>query len=176
MSDINSNPFYCKRCKFTAKNEKNYKRHTLSRTHMYNILKVEPCVCGKTYKHIHSLWKHRKKCQQYKDSLSDISDSDQSSDQYSDQSSQQTDEQNSEQTQPQNTELSPQNISDLLPNLNKDQEILLYKNFIMSFAKQNLLLRETIKDIVDLVKNKFNAELVIPELPDLSYKQDNTPI
>ena len=46
----------------------------------------------------------------------------------------------------------------------------------MSFAKQNLLLRETIKDIVDLVKNKFNAELVIPELPDLSYKQDNTPI
>ena len=69
--------FNCKVCDYTTSNKKDYLRHTLTRKH--TILSkiqnsaVDPptknaiekqyiCVCKKTYKHLSSLWNHKKTC------------------------------------------------------------------------------------------------------------------
>ena len=63
--------FSCELCDFTCSNKKDYKRHLSTWKHEMIINgnentpkypKANKCVCGKTYKHISGLSRHKKKC------------------------------------------------------------------------------------------------------------------
>jgi len=73
MTDIlktkNANIFYCEYCDFECFKQSNYESHLLTLKHKktYNSLTKSPnqshiCVCGKTYNHRQSLYKHKLSC------------------------------------------------------------------------------------------------------------------
>ena len=75
MTNINgsesSNYFYCKFCDYNTSRKSQYERHLLTSKHKIrtNTNKKVPkssksyeCECGKSYKHVSSLWNHKKKC------------------------------------------------------------------------------------------------------------------
>jgi hypothetical protein len=73
MTDIlktkNANIFYCEYCDFECFKQSNYDSHLLTLKHKktYNSLTKSPnqshiCVCGKTYNHRQSLYKHKLSC------------------------------------------------------------------------------------------------------------------
>ena len=81
--ETNKNPlkiplkFYCETCYYSTSNKKDYSKHLLTLKHQNliktNVLtninptksqkvKIYECSCGKVYKHLSSLCKHKKKC------------------------------------------------------------------------------------------------------------------
>ena len=65
--------FYCKTCDFVTSRRNDYKRHVLTLKHTrlinannftqnYAKLNIFQCECGKKYKHLPSLYKHKKIC------------------------------------------------------------------------------------------------------------------
>jgi hypothetical protein len=73
MNKTQQNPKYqiCEHCNFNSCNKKDFNRHMLTAKHLRltntnentNVLpKVFSCECGKNYKHVSSLCKHKKKC------------------------------------------------------------------------------------------------------------------
>lgn len=70
--------FTCDSCDFKCCNRKDYNRHLLTRKHKIrtNDEQITPrlpstyeCECGKSYKHVSSLWNHKQKCKLIKDSI-----------------------------------------------------------------------------------------------------------
>lgn len=64
-----SHVYICDKCVYTTANKKDYNKHLLTRKHVRlintnNIVSKNPhmCECGKEYKHMSSLCKHRSKC------------------------------------------------------------------------------------------------------------------
>tara|TARA_B110000444_G_scaffold238223_1_gene251606 strand:- start:105 stop:1112 length:1008 start_codon:yes stop_codon:yes gene_type:complete len=75
--------FSCENCDFTCSNKKDYKRHLSTGKHEMIINgnentpknpKANKCVCGKTYKHISGLSRHKQKCsyQEIKNEVIDL--------------------------------------------------------------------------------------------------------
>jgi hypothetical protein len=66
------NVFYCEKCLFTTSKESNFSTHLMTRKHfrLTNANEKMPtgqcenyaCTCGKIYKHLSSLCKHKKTC------------------------------------------------------------------------------------------------------------------
>ena len=60
--------YQCIECNFNTHNKKDYNKHLLTAKHMRLINpinktpKYPTCGCGKEYKHMSSLWKHKKTC------------------------------------------------------------------------------------------------------------------
>ena len=60
--------YQCIECNFITRNKKDYNKHLLTAKHMRlsNPINKTPknptCGCGKEYKHMSSLWKHKKTC------------------------------------------------------------------------------------------------------------------
>ncbi len=77
----NPKKYYCKKCDFTSKNKKDFRRHLSTTKHkmdnepIIRITKKTPyhcMVCGKIYKYASGLSKHKKKCEPSSDAgLSD---------------------------------------------------------------------------------------------------------
>jgi hypothetical protein len=78
MNPVGQNPhfFECKNCNYITRNLKDYKKHTQTMKHnklvstcssnknteFSNSTNVYSCSCGNNYKHMSSLCKHKKKC------------------------------------------------------------------------------------------------------------------
>ena len=56
--------FTCEKCNFVAKTSRDYNRHVLTKKHQLRInddAKYK-CLCGKTYKSVQCLYRHRRQC------------------------------------------------------------------------------------------------------------------
>ena len=72
FTSITSNIFECKLCDFVCYKKGDYKRHIITAKHkkatntnnitLITSPKVYNCECGKQYKHVTSLYKHKKSC------------------------------------------------------------------------------------------------------------------
>lgn len=77
---IKEKGYICEKCKFKTNNKTDYIRHTLTLKHNDNIMvkdeikKTHNCPCGKVYKFLSGLSRHKNKCPLVKDSLIDIYD------------------------------------------------------------------------------------------------------
>jgi len=83
-AEKNANEFYCEYCDFKCSKQSNYKIHLLTAKHqrLTNSCQKMPknadileCVCGKNYKHMSSLCKHKKICsdvKQYNNSNNEV--------------------------------------------------------------------------------------------------------
>ena len=61
--DVNSNKFVCNECVFKTSNKRDYNKHLLTRKHNNMVTSnIFTCCCGKEYKHMSSLCKHKKTC------------------------------------------------------------------------------------------------------------------
>ncbi len=74
-AEKNANNFYCEYCDFKCSKQSNYSTHLLTAKHqrLTNSCQKMPknadileCVCGKNYKHLSSLCKHKKICSDVK--------------------------------------------------------------------------------------------------------------
>ena len=71
ITSKNINGFTCEKCLFTCCKKGDMSRHILTRKHKntkntnenYITAQQNQCVCGLTYKHVSSLYKHQQKCQ-----------------------------------------------------------------------------------------------------------------
>jgi hypothetical protein len=65
---INEDLYSCNICLFNTNNKTDYERHNLTRKHNDNIMikniskKTHKCICGKTYKYMSGLSRHKLKC------------------------------------------------------------------------------------------------------------------
>jgi hypothetical protein len=66
-----SNKFYCEKCDYKCFKKSEWLKHTYTRKHKIrtNDEQITPknpnmyvCDCGKSYKHVSSLWNHKQKC------------------------------------------------------------------------------------------------------------------
>ncbi len=60
--------FYCEKCDYVTSSKKDYDKHTLTSKHQ-NAIKCytdatsqNPCLCGKNFRHLSSLYRHKKSC------------------------------------------------------------------------------------------------------------------
>ena len=55
--------FVCEKCDYTTSNKKDYNKHMLTPKHNNaNATIKSQCLCGKTFNHCSSLYRHKKKC------------------------------------------------------------------------------------------------------------------
>jgi hypothetical protein len=56
--------YYCKKCKYSTKNKKDYNKHLSSYKHKNEINKCynHKCLCGTICNSRTTLWRHKKKC------------------------------------------------------------------------------------------------------------------
>jgi hypothetical protein len=79
----NANNFYCEFCDFNCSKQSNYNKHLLTLKHQktYNLFTKFTknavsqyfCICGKTYNHRQSLYKHKLNCKTINNNLSNSS-------------------------------------------------------------------------------------------------------
>jgi hypothetical protein len=79
----NANNFYCEFCDFNCSKQSNYDKHLLTLKHQktYNLFTKFTknavsqyfCICGKTYNHRQSLYKHKLNCKTINNNLSNSS-------------------------------------------------------------------------------------------------------
>ena len=63
---------YCKECCKNFSDERAYYRHLNSKSHNKRVNSVSElfkCECGKSYKHVSSLWNHKQKCKIIKETI-----------------------------------------------------------------------------------------------------------
>ena len=70
--------FLCEKCNYICSKQSDFNKHLLTAKHkiLHNATQKSPkiaaaysCICGKTYKHHSSLWKHKKICQHMNNSI-----------------------------------------------------------------------------------------------------------
>ena len=71
-----SNEFYCEKCDYICRKKSEWSKHLSTRKHKIrtNTNEKSPknsksymCWCGKSYKHVSSLWNHKQKCKNIKE-------------------------------------------------------------------------------------------------------------
>ena len=66
INEINTNPFHCSSCNYTARDKSNFKRHLTSIKHsnkMNNVIKIHQCeTCMKVFNSRQVLYTHMKSC------------------------------------------------------------------------------------------------------------------
>ena len=64
--------YYCEKCEFISSNKKDFNRHLMTTKHI-TITKNPTCKCGKTYKYLSGLSRHKKVCSLYNGVLPSLS-------------------------------------------------------------------------------------------------------
>ena len=65
VAESSSNFYYCQKCDYTTSRRSNFDKHLTTDKHkkLVNASKISLfCECGRGYKHIESLYRHKKKC------------------------------------------------------------------------------------------------------------------
>lgn len=58
-----SDTLYCEKCNYTANRKSDFQKHLKTKKHTIGRKEINlSCVCGKVYKYVSSLYKHKKKC------------------------------------------------------------------------------------------------------------------
>ena len=95
QNELENEPYYCHYCNYQSENISNYKRHLKTKKHKQEIAKHNgqsvqeraktppikeqdntnfQCVCGSIYRNRQSLYRHRKKCEVFKENSRNITD------------------------------------------------------------------------------------------------------
>jgi hypothetical protein len=54
--------YFCEKCKYSTNIKHCYSSHLLSKKHNSNDITIQKCSCGKSFKSVSGLWKHKKIC------------------------------------------------------------------------------------------------------------------
>tara|TARA_B110001452_G_scaffold266213_1_gene272506 strand:+ start:1359 stop:2309 length:951 start_codon:yes stop_codon:yes gene_type:complete len=69
VTENNINKFYCENCDYNGKKKSDFDKHLMTRKHklatnatLKSPQNIWSCLCGKSFKHSSSLYRHKKKC------------------------------------------------------------------------------------------------------------------